>query len=104
MAFGITMIVKTVTSMPKQLKETRLTLQSISFLRHLKKENFWNLPVLIWKETVRGILRKILVLLLINFLTVIVPALFTIAAHKLSDEIAPGTLNSIFKQAQIDKR
>ncbi|MGH2553787.1 MAG: type II toxin-antitoxin system HicA family toxin [Chitinophagaceae bacterium] len=28
--------------------------------------------------------------------------LVTIAAHKLSDEIAPGTLNSIFKQAQID--
>lgn len=27
--------------------------------------------------------------------------LVTIAAHKLSDEIAPGTLNSIFKQAQI---
>jgi predicted RNA binding protein YcfA (HicA-like mRNA interferase family) len=25
----------------------------------------------------------------------------TIAAHKLSDEIAPGTLNSILKQAQI---
>lgn len=29
--------------------------------------------------------------------------LVTIAAHKLSDEIAPGTLNSIFKQAQIKK-
>ena len=29
--------------------------------------------------------------------------LVTIAAHKLSDEIAPGTLNSIFKQAQIEK-
>ena len=28
--------------------------------------------------------------------------LVTIAVHKLSDEIAPGTLNSIFKQAQID--
>jgi predicted RNA binding protein YcfA (HicA-like mRNA interferase family) len=27
--------------------------------------------------------------------------LVTIAAHKLSDEIAPGTLNSIFKQAQL---
>ena len=27
--------------------------------------------------------------------------LVTIAAHKLSDEIAPGTLNSILKQAQI---
>lgn len=25
----------------------------------------------------------------------------TIAAHKLSDDVAPGTLNSIFKQAQI---
>ena len=30
--------------------------------------------------------------------------LVTIAAHKLSDEIAPGTLNSIFKQAQIEKQ
>jgi predicted RNA binding protein YcfA (HicA-like mRNA interferase family) len=30
--------------------------------------------------------------------------LVTIAAHKLSDDIAPGTLNSIFKQAQIDKK
>ena len=29
--------------------------------------------------------------------------LVTIAAHKMSDEIAPGTLNSIFKQAQIEK-
>jgi predicted RNA binding protein YcfA (HicA-like mRNA interferase family) len=28
----------------------------------------------------------------------------TIAAHKMSDEIAPGTLNSIFKQAQISKK
>jgi len=28
--------------------------------------------------------------------------LVTIAVHKLSDEIAPGTLNSIYKQAQID--
>ncbi len=27
--------------------------------------------------------------------------LVTIAAHKMSDEIAPGTLNSILKQAQI---
>lgn len=27
--------------------------------------------------------------------------LVTVAAHKMSDEIAPGTLNSIFKQAQI---
>jgi len=25
----------------------------------------------------------------------------TIAAHKQSDDIAPGTLNSIFKQAQV---
>ncbi len=30
--------------------------------------------------------------------------LVTIAAHKMSDEIAPGTLNSIFKQAQIKHR
>ena len=30
--------------------------------------------------------------------------LVTIAAHKMSDEIAPGTLNSIYKQAQIDTR
>lgn len=30
--------------------------------------------------------------------------LVTIAAHKQNDEIAPGTLNSIFKQAQIDKQ
>ena len=29
--------------------------------------------------------------------------LVTIAAHKLSDEIAPGTLSSIFKLAQIEK-
>ena len=28
----------------------------------------------------------------------------TIAAHKMSDEINVGTLNSIFKQAQIDLR
>lgn len=27
--------------------------------------------------------------------------LVTIAAHKMSDDIAPGTLNSIYKQAQI---
>ena len=27
--------------------------------------------------------------------------LVTIAAHKMSDEIAPGTLNSIYKQAQL---
>jgi len=27
--------------------------------------------------------------------------LVTIAAHKMSDEISPGTLNSILKQAQI---
>jgi len=30
--------------------------------------------------------------------------LVTVAAHKMSDEIAPGTLNSIFKQAQIAKK
>lgn len=30
--------------------------------------------------------------------------LVTIAAHKQSDEIAPGTLNSIFKQAQIGRK
>jgi predicted RNA binding protein YcfA (HicA-like mRNA interferase family) len=30
--------------------------------------------------------------------------LVTIAAHKMSDEIAPGTLNSIFKQAQIKNK
>lgn len=30
--------------------------------------------------------------------------LVTIAVHQLSDDIARGTLNSIFKQAQIDKR
>ncbi len=30
--------------------------------------------------------------------------LVTVAAHKLSDEITPGTLNSICKQAQIDKQ
>ena len=29
--------------------------------------------------------------------------LVTVAAHKMSDEIATGTLNSIFKQAQIKK-
>jgi len=29
--------------------------------------------------------------------------LVTIAAHKMSDELALGTLNSIFKQAQIKK-
>jgi predicted RNA binding protein YcfA (HicA-like mRNA interferase family) len=28
--------------------------------------------------------------------------LVTVAVHKLSDEIAPGTLSSIYKQAQID--
>jgi predicted RNA binding protein YcfA (HicA-like mRNA interferase family) len=27
--------------------------------------------------------------------------LVTVAAHKMSDEIAPGTLNSILKQAQL---
>lgn len=30
--------------------------------------------------------------------------LVTVAAHKMSDEIALGTLNSIFKQAQITKK
>ena len=30
--------------------------------------------------------------------------LVSVAAHKMSDEIAPGTLNSIFKQAQIVKK
>lgn len=30
--------------------------------------------------------------------------LVTVAAHKMSDEIAPGTLNSIFKQAQLVKK
>jgi len=30
--------------------------------------------------------------------------LVTISAHKQSDEIAPGTLASIFKQAQIVKK
>jgi predicted RNA binding protein YcfA (HicA-like mRNA interferase family) len=30
--------------------------------------------------------------------------LVTVAAHKMSDEIAPGTLNSIFKQAQLTKK
>ena len=30
--------------------------------------------------------------------------LVTIAAHKMSDEIAPGTLNSIFKQAQLKNK
>ena len=29
--------------------------------------------------------------------------LVTIAAHKMSDEVAPGTLNSILKQAQIKR-
>ena len=29
--------------------------------------------------------------------------LVTIAVHKMGDEIAPGTLNSIYKQAQIDR-
>jgi predicted RNA binding protein YcfA (HicA-like mRNA interferase family) len=29
--------------------------------------------------------------------------LVTISGHKLSDEVKKGTLNSIFKQAQIDK-
>lgn len=29
------------------------------------------------------------------------PGLVTIAYHKLSDEIAPGTLNSILKQAKM---
>ena len=28
--------------------------------------------------------------------------LVTVSFHKLSDEIAPGTLNSILKQAEID--
>ncbi len=30
--------------------------------------------------------------------------LVTVAAHKMSDDIATGTLNSIFKQAQITKK
>ncbi|HQV54468.1 MAG: type II toxin-antitoxin system HicA family toxin [Chitinophagaceae bacterium] len=30
--------------------------------------------------------------------------LVTVAAHKLSDDIATGTLNSIFKQAQLKKK
>jgi predicted RNA binding protein YcfA (HicA-like mRNA interferase family) len=30
--------------------------------------------------------------------------LVTVAVHKMSDDIAPGTLNSIFKQAQIKKK
>ena len=30
--------------------------------------------------------------------------LVTVAVHKMSDDIAPGTLNSIFKQAQIMKK
>ena len=30
--------------------------------------------------------------------------LVTVAIHKMSDEIAPGTLNSIFKQAQLKKK
>ncbi len=29
--------------------------------------------------------------------------LVTIATHKMSDELATGTLNSIFKQAQLEK-
>lgn len=29
--------------------------------------------------------------------------LVTVSAHKPSDEVAPGTLNSILKQAQIEK-
>lgn len=27
--------------------------------------------------------------------------LVTVAAHKMSDDVAPGTLNSIYKQAQL---
>lgn len=30
--------------------------------------------------------------------------LVTVGAHKMSDDIATGTLNSIFKQAQITKK
>ena len=30
--------------------------------------------------------------------------LVTVAVHKMSDEIAPGTLNSIFKQDQLKKK
>ncbi|MDZ4807161.1 MAG: type II toxin-antitoxin system HicA family toxin [Bacteroidota bacterium] len=30
--------------------------------------------------------------------------LVTVAVHKMSDDIAPGTLNSIFKQAQIVRK
>ena len=30
--------------------------------------------------------------------------LVTIAAHRMSDEIAPGTLNSILKQAQLKNK
>lgn len=30
--------------------------------------------------------------------------LVTVAVHKMSDEIAPETLNSIFKQAQLTKK
>lgn len=30
--------------------------------------------------------------------------LVTVAVHKMSDDIAPGTLNSIFKQAQIKSK
>ena len=30
--------------------------------------------------------------------------LVTVAVHKMSDDIAQGTLNSIFKQAQITKK
>jgi len=35
---------------------------------------------------------------------IIKKGLVTIAVHKLSDDIAKGTLNSILKQAQIDKK
>ncbi|MEP7144139.1 MAG: type II toxin-antitoxin system HicA family toxin [Ferruginibacter sp.] len=34
----------------------------------------------------------------------VIKGLVTIATHKLSDEIAPGTLGSIFKQAQLNKK
>ncbi len=30
--------------------------------------------------------------------------LVTISVHKMNDEIAPGTLSSMYKQAQIDKQ
>lgn len=30
--------------------------------------------------------------------------LVTVVVHKMSDDIAPGTLNSIFKQAQIKSK